>query len=176
MNVTGTCVHNLQFTLSLSSGLILPESIVQGLYTPAVAGATLQYANGTGALAVDQIYAKALTLSATTQTIDLTSLPFLDGSTAAAGRVRELVLFNPDANATHIVKLYAGAATGCAFLPPVANFLTCAGLNGSIRLSDPNSTGASVGQYVDGTHKNLVVDTGAFNVTFYLLMACSSVA
>jgi hypothetical protein len=174
--VTGTAKHDWQFQQAVSSGLITPETLAAQIVAPAVPGATLNYTNGTNALQVDQLYGKAITLNATNSTIDLTSLPLIDGTTAAGGRVRELILFNPDANAAHLVKLYAGASNGASFLPPVASYLSVPGNNGSVRLSDPNSTGAGNGFYVDNTHKNLVVDTGSNNVTFYLAMGLSSLA
>ena len=175
-NVTGTASHNVSFTEALSSGLITPEALSAVIAAPGVAGATLQYSNGNGALGVDMLYAKAITLAATTLTIDLTSLPLIDGTTGnAAGRVRELIVFNPDSNVAHVIKVYATATNGPSWLPPTASALVCPGNNGSIRLSDPNSTGAGVGFYVDSTHKTFTLDSGANTVTCYLLMACNSV-
>ena len=173
--VVGTAVQNISFTQTVSSGLINPYSIVPAIAAPGVPGASINYANGTAAGLVDLLYEKQFSLASTTTTLDLTSLTDAGGGAIVFARIRELIVYVYDASAAHLIKVYAGASNGITWVPPVANYLQVAGNGGSLRLSDPQTVGSSLGYYVDGTHKNLVFDSVANTVTFYVLIAgCSA--
>lgn len=174
--VSGICSVSLSFTDYVTSGLITPETLTAVIASPAIAGALLSYTNGTGPLQIDGLYAGPLTLAAATTTLDLTSLAGLGGESLDFARVRELILFNPDSTPGHDVKIYQGTSNGRAQLPASSNPLYAREVNGSVRLSDPNSTGGGNGNVTGGSSKTITLDPGAHTVTVYLIVAGGSAA
>jgi hypothetical protein len=169
--VTGTAQLVAGFNQTVSSGLITTQTL------PASISLTTQYTNGTGAGAIDLIYAKQIALVASTpQTLDLTSLADLSGATVSFARIRELVIqvvtTTPGDNVT------VGDAAATAF----AAFWGATGTDtvyaGSIRyFTDPTSIGSGVGAVVTSTSKSLKLDPGSNNVTINLLIAgCTAVS
>jgi hypothetical protein len=142
---------------------------------PATVSSNLSYANGTASNQVDTIYAKTITLASTTQTIDLTSLTDPAGNSINFARVREFIIVNPDATAGHDLKVEAGSSNPVIFIPPVANYLICR-YSGTLRVSDPVSTGSGNGNVVTGTTKTITFDSGSNTITFYVLIVGGSAA
>jgi hypothetical protein len=192
-------LHRFRFALALLVGLLLfpalayaTGQVVNGQVTfnaafteqataigtfsiPATVSSNLSYANGTASNQVDTIYAKTVTLAATTQTIDLTSLTDPAGNSINFARVRELIVVNTSTAAGFDLKVEAGASNGVAFLPPAANFLL-ARYNGSLRVSDPVSTGSGNGNVITSSTKTITFDAGANTVTFLVLIVGGSAA
>lgn len=174
---TATFTQNLSVQDIVSSGYVLPQTLAQALAAPGIAGATLSYANGTGALQFDGLVFEPVALVASTpQTFDLTALTGLGGESINAARVRELIVFNPDATAGHDVQVYKGATNGWSILPPSTSPLPARAVNGMVRVSDPNSTGSGNGNVTGGSSKTVTLDPGAHNVTVYFILLTGSVA
>ena len=167
--ITGTLTFNASFVEHVATGVITPYDI------PAAISANLGYATGTASGQVDTIYSKAVSLASTTLALDLTTLLDPAGIPITFARVREFIVVVTSVTASFDLKVYAGASSGVVFLPVVANFLPVR-YSGSLRLSDPTSTGAGNGNCVDGTHKNLVLDSGSNTVTAYILIVGGSAA
>lgn len=164
--VTGNMTFNASFaeTATALSTYSIPLSI----------SSNTAYINGTSSGQVDTVYAKTITLAATTQTIDLTSLVDPAGNSINFARVREFVVANNDPTAGHDLKVEAGASNGWAVLPPLAT-PAYARYSGSLKYSDPKSTGAGNGNLVSSTSKTITFDSGANTITFSLLIVGSSV-
>jgi hypothetical protein len=175
---TLNCIQQVEFTDFVSSGYVNAQTIAAKLSVAGgIQGCSLNYTQGTGALQADGLYFKPIALAASTpQTLDLTALTGIGGESLTVNRVRELILFNPDAAAGHHVKLYQGATNPWAIAPASANPLWARANNGSARISDPNSTGSAVGNVVTSTSKTIVLDPGTNAVTVYLLLLTGSVA
>jgi hypothetical protein len=167
--VTGTVTTNAAFTQVVSSGVIVPYQI------PANITGSLSYTNGTASNQVDTLYAKSITLVATTQTIDLTSLTDPAGNAISFARVREFWVINTATTASFDLKVESGASNGWAPLPPSTTPLF-ARYSGNLRISDPVSTGASNGNVTSGTSKTITFDSGANTITFYVLIVGGSAA
>jgi len=177
--VTGTAGLILNFYEMITSGVITPQNLQAGIGIPAsLPGfAALSFTNGTGAMQVDTVYGMPLTLSASTLTLDLTSLTDLRQNAINFARVRVLGLVNTDTTAAHTVKVYADATNGWAVLPPVANYLTLYANNGVIALFDPASSGSGNGQVVTSGSKRITLDPGANTITtVYLVLIGGSAA
>lgn len=172
------CIQQIEFTDFVSSGYVNGQTFNAKLSVGGgIQGCSLQYTSGTGALQADGLYFKPIALVASTpQTFDLTALTGIGGESLTVNRVREWILFNPDTTAGHDVKAYQGASNPWAMMPASANPLWARANNGSARVSDPNSTGAAVGNVATSTSKTFVLDPGANNVTVYLFILTSSVA
>jgi hypothetical protein len=138
--------------------------------------ATVTYTNGTASLQCDTLHSKVYTLSATTTTIDLTSLTDPNGNSINFARVRELLAFNVDTTAGHDVGIYHGASNGWAQLPASANPLYCRYGGGRIRVADPTSTGASNGNVTSGSSRTVTLDPGANTVNLWLVVIGGSAA
>jgi hypothetical protein len=138
--------------------------------------ATVTYTNGTGSLQWDTLHSKLYTLSATTTTIDLTSLLDPYGNSINFARAREVLGFNVDTTAGHDVGIYKGASNGWAILPASTNPLYCRYGGGRIRIADPTSTGASNGNVVSGASKTITLDPGANTVNLWLVVIGTSAA
>jgi hypothetical protein len=167
--IAGNVTFNAAFTEAVSSGVIVPFSV------PATISQNLGYTNGTASNQVDTLYAKQLTLAGATTTIDLTSLTDPAGVSVNFARVRELIVVNTATTAGFDVKVEAGASNGWAPLPTSADPLT-ARYGGSIRLSDPVSTGASNGNVTSGTSKTITFDPGANTCIINVLIVGGSAA
>lgn len=138
----------------------------------------LQYVNNTGVnYGVDQLYAAVGSLASTTTTLHFETATLHDpfGNTLAMARIRELIIKNTETTLTHILKVYAPASNGIAWLPPVANFLTVPP-GGVLRISDPLSFGGAVGNVVGSTSDGLTLDSGSFTVGYDILVLGCSVA
>jgi hypothetical protein len=132
------------------------------------------YTNGTGSNQVDTIYAATLSLAATPTTIDLSTLTDPSGASINFARVREFIVQNTDAAAGHDVTLTQGASNGVTFLPATGGIP--ARYSSIVRISDPVSTGATNGNYVDSTHKTLKLDPGANTIQVLILIVGGSAA
>jgi hypothetical protein len=166
--VVGQVTFNAAFTEQATS--LAPFQI------PATISSNLSYANGTASSQVDTIYAKTITLVATTQTIDLTSLTDPAGNSINFARVREFIVINQATTAGFDLKVEAGASNPVIFIPPVANFLSCRNNGGTLRVSDPVSTGSGNGNVVTSTTKTITFDSGANTITFLVLIVGGSAA
>lgn len=167
--ITGNCSMNLAFTESVNSGVIVPYSI------PATVSANLSYANGTASNQVDTIYSKQITLSATTTTLNLTTLTDPAGNSINFARVREFIVVNTSSTAGYDVKVEAGASNGWSPLPPSTSPLY-ARYSGSLRISDPVSTGTGNGNVVTSTSNTITLDPGANTITVNVLIVGGSAA
>lgn len=132
------------------------------------------YANGTGALQYDIYASKIYSLVASTpQTIDLSSITDVNSVAQTPLRVREILLCVPDLTPTHFVTITGGASNPL----PFAGGIIFPGNVWTPILRDPLSVGASVGAYIDGTHKTIKYDPGALNITLYAIyLMCSAVS
>lgn len=169
--VTGTVQLVTGFNQTVTSGLVTAQTL------PASIGLTTPYGNGTGAGQINLIYARQLTLVASTpQTIDLTALADLSGATVNFARIRELVIQVVTSTSGFDVTL--GAAASNPWAPFWGTTGTDTVFAGSIRyFTDPTSVGAGVGAVTSGTSKNLKLDPGSKNLTLNLLIAgCSAVS
>lgn len=178
-NVSGNVVLTAQFNEVITSGVITQLNL------PANISQNFTYTNGTAAGMVDYIYAKSLSLAGSATTLDLTSLTDLNGGSVNFARVRELVIVNLATTAGYTVTVGAagsnawstgplGTSTSTSILMPSVGQTTALS---TLRWSDPFSTGASTGGYVDSTHKNLKLDPGANTISVYVLIAgCSAVS
>lgn len=169
--VTGTAQLVAGFNQTNSSGLITTQTL------PASISLTTQYQNGTGAGAINLIFAKQIALVASTpQTLDLTTLTDLSGAAVNFARIRELVV--QVVTATSGFNVILGNAAATAF----AAFWGATGTDtvfaGSIRyFTDPTSVGVGIGAVTSGTSKSLKLDPGSNNVTINLLIAgCTAVS
>jgi hypothetical protein len=169
--VTGNAQLNAGFNQTVTSGVVTTQTL------PASISLTTQYSNGTGAGAINLVYAKQIALVASTpQTLDLTSLTDLSGATVSFARVRELIVQVVTATSAFNVTLGAAASN------PFAAFWGTTGTDvvyaGSIRyFTDPTSVGAGVGAVTSGTSKSLKIDPGSNNVTINLIIAgCTAVS
>ena len=167
--VTGTVTFTATFVETDNNGLNsngLTQQINPGV---------LAYANGTASNQVDTLYAAKVTLAGAPTTINLTTLTDPAGNTANFARVREFIVYNPASTAGYDVKVEAGATNGWSALPPSTSPLTCRYL-GTVRISDPTSTGTGNGNVVTSTSNTITLDPGANTVTIYILIAGGSAA
>jgi hypothetical protein len=165
--VVGTVTFNASFAETATA--------IGTYQIPAVISSNLSYANGTASNQVDTLYAKTITLASTTQTLDLTSLTDPAGNSINFARVREFIVVNNATTAGYDLKVEAGASNGVIFLPPAANNLY-ARYSGSLRISDPVSTGSGNGNVVGSTTKTITFDSGSNTITFYVLIVGGSAA
>ena len=175
-NVFVTATMTVSFSETITSGLITPETLQVILQIPNIPLCSVTYTNGTAAGQVDTIYGKSLTVNATALAIDLTSVTDLNGASVTFARAREFILFNPDTTAGHDVQVYQGASNGWAPLGTSSNPQIARANGGWVWLHDPNSTGGGNGNVVTSTSKNIVLNTGANNITFYLFVVGGSAA
>lgn len=165
--VSGTVTFNASFTETATA--------IGTYQIPAVLSSNLSYANGTASNQVDTIYAKTLTLSGATTTIDLTSLTDPAGNSINFARVREFIVVNTATTAGYDVKVEAGASNGWAVLPPSTSPVY-ARYSGTLRISDPVSTGGSNGNVVGSSSKTITFDPGSNTVIIYVLAVGGSAA
>jgi hypothetical protein len=176
--VSGSVAMTATFSDYVTAGQISPQTLTQAIGAAGTPQAKVTYANGTGAGLCDLAYALPVALVASTpQTFDLTSgLTGIGGEALNFARVREFIVYNPDTTAGHDVGVYHGASNGWAALPASGNPLYARAGGGSIRISDPQSTGGGNGNVTGGASKTFTVDPGSNNVTVYVLIAGGSVA
>jgi hypothetical protein len=176
---TGTFTVSFSVSQVNSTGLILPETVSVTLAYPAVPLQSVTYqTTGTAAGEINLITSIAITLTASTpQTFNLTS-SFTDlfGGSCNYARVREFWLANPSATAGYNTTLYAAASNGWSMLPPSTAPLTCFANGGTIRLSDPQSTGAGNGQVTSGSSCEFTLNPGSNGQTVYLLLCGGTAA
>jgi hypothetical protein len=169
--VTGSPQLIVGFNQTVTAGLIQTQTLPAGI------SLTTQYTNGTGAGAIDLVYAKQLTLVASTpQTLDLTSILDLSGATISFARVREMVL--QVVTATSGYKVTIGAAASNPWAPFWGTTGTDIVFGGSTRyFTDPTSIGAGIGAVTSGTSKSLKLDPGSNTIVCNLIIAgCSAVS
>jgi hypothetical protein len=163
-------------TVSLNFSFVEAVTGVTNYSIPATISSNLSYANGTGSNAVDTLYAKQIALVASTpQTIDLTSLTDPAGNSINFARVREFIVQNTSSTAGNDVKVEAGASNGWSVLPPSSNPLY-ARYSGTLRISDPVSTGGGNGNVVSGASKTITFDPGSANTTINVVIVGGSAA
>jgi hypothetical protein len=142
---------------------------------------SIQYVNGTGvAYGVDQLYAAQLTFTASTaQTFHFETATLTDpfGNTLAMLRIRELIVLNTSPTIGWDLSVAQAASNGIAWLPVVANAPPQARANGGmVRISDPTTFGAAVGNFITNTTDGLVLTPTAHAVTAVILCLGCSVA
>lgn len=169
--VTGTATMAMRFQQVVSSGFVTPQTLNGFLNQLGSGTENAIYGSGTGAGQCDLLHVKAYTLAASATTIDLTSLLDMAGGAINFARVREFVVYNPDAVAGHDVLVEQGASNGWAFAPVTTAW---AG-GGAIRQADPLSTGGGNGAIVGGSSKTVKFDPSSHTVTIWVLIAGSSV-
>lgn len=152
--VTGNVNFNASFGEAVSSGFPTSNTLSQAVQQ------IDNYANGTGSAQIDTLYAKQITLVASTpQTLDLTTVTDPAGNSANFARVREAIFQNVTTTASYDVKVSAGASNGVIFLPPSSSPLFCR-YGSTLRISDKVSTGSGNGNVVGGTTKTVTLDPG----------------
>lgn len=166
--VSGTVVLNVAFTE-------LATSVTQ-YQIPIAATSSLNYTNGTASNQVDTVYAKSVSLAATTQTLALNSLTDPAGNTINFARVRELIIINTSAVAGCDLQVYQGTSNGWAPLGATSASPGYARYGGLFRLSDPLSTGAGTGNVTGGSSYNITLNSGANTVTFLIIIVGGSSA
>lgn len=130
------------------------------------------YLNSVGVnYGVDQIYAKQLTLAATTTTLHFQTSTATDpfGGTLAMLRVRDIIVQNTNTTLSQFLKVYVPASNALTFLPPVASYIPVQP-GGLLWLNDPLSFGGGVGQVCGATTDGLTFDSGAFTIVFNVLV------
>lgn len=148
---------------------------------------SLQYVNATGqSLGVDQLYAATITLAASTpQTFHFQTATLKDifGNTLAMLRIRELVIVNSNTTLGQDLKVESAATNGITWLPPSTSPLyarsgTATSTNGfgGLRIFDPASFGAGVGNVISSTTDGLTLDPGTNTITVQILVLGCSVA
>lgn len=169
--IGGTSQLSAGFNQTVTASVITTQTI------PASIALTTQYKNGTAAGSVDLIYARQLSLVASTpQTLDLTNLTDLAGGAVNFARVRELAVQVVDTTAGHDINLGDAASNAWAAFWGATG--TCTVHAGTILYrTDPTSVGSGVGAVVTSSSKNLKIDPGSNNVTINLLIVgCSAVS
>ncbi len=133
----------------------------------------LGYTNGTGALQYDIYASKIYTLvTSTPQTIDLSAITDVAGTSQVPLRAREVLLMIPDTTLTHFVTVAAGASNGWAYAPAM---IISPGGSWHRVVTDPTSVGAGVGAVIGSTSKTIKYDPGALNITLYAIyLFCSA--
>jgi len=174
--VSGSVQFKISFQEYVTAGVITPETLPAIIQANDGAGDTINYATGTGSGATDLEYAAKITLAATTQTIDLTSLTSPSGAAVNFARVREFIVYNPDTTAGHDIKVEGGASNPWAFVAPSTAPQYAWANGGTVWLRDPKSTGGGNGMVVGGASKTVKFDSGSNTVTFYVLISGTSVA
>jgi hypothetical protein len=142
---------------------------------------SIQYVNGTGmAFGVDQLYAATLTFVASTaQTFHFETSTLQDpfNNNISMLRIRELIVLNTSPTIGWDLSVAQAASNGIAWLPVVANAPPQARANGGmVRISDPQTFGAAVGNFITATTDGLVLTPTAHAVTAVILCLGCSVA
>lgn len=167
------------FFQTISSGVLTPYNV------PAPISQVLSYSNGTGAGQYNQLHCKKYSLAATPQSIDLTSILLVDGTTGNMARVREsffLMLSQTSAHKaiidTTVSNGFKGLGDGStgskrSLLGVPANIITF----NYDHWSDWYSVGAGVGGVTSSTSKIVSLDPGAnsFDV-LAIILGCSAVS
>lgn len=164
---------------------IITTGVINSLKLDAAINQNIAYGNGTAAGMIDLLYGKVLSLAGSATTLDLTSLTDLNGAAINFARVRELIIVNQAVTAAFTVTVGAaasnawstgplGTSTSTSILQPSVG--QTVGLS-MLRWSDPFTTGATTGGYVDSTHKALKLDPGANTISVAIIIAgCSAVS
>jgi hypothetical protein len=161
-------------TVTFNAGFIEQATSITTFQIPATVAANLSYTNGTAPNQVDTIFAKNISLAATTQTFALNSVVDPAGNTVSFARVREFVIVNLSTTAGFDLGVSSGASNGVTWLP-ASGTLTCRA-GGTLRISDPVSTGSGSGNTVGTTTFNVTVNAGANTVNFLILIVGGSAA
>lgn len=172
-NVSGNSQASLSLTQIVTSGVVTQQNL------PANINQTITYSNGTGAGAIDLLYAKQLSLAGTATTLDLTSLTDLSGASINFARVRFIWIFNLATTAGYTITVGNAASNAfTGFLSSTGTAVCYPGSSsnyGRLIFEDPNSTGGSVGAVTGGSNKNLKLDPGANTIScFVVIGGCSA--
>lgn len=174
--VTGSVTMTVSFSEFVTSGLITPETLGALLTALGQNAGTLNFTNGTASGQIDTLYAKPLTLAGATTTVDFTSVTDLGGASVTFARGRLFMVYNPDTNASHDVKVSQGASNGWAPLGTSTNPQWARNNGGFLLMVDPISTGSGNGNVITSTSKTVLFDPGSNTVTVYVIMAGGSAA
>lgn len=174
-------VTNCGLTLTINAaGTYIPTGAISGYTIPAtISFAGIAFTNGNGAaLTVDLAAWGQVSLASTTKLVDFSSLPDPGGITQnwTGGRVRLLIVQCVTTTAGFDLEVYADGTNGIAWIPPVANFVTCRTNGGQLMWFDPNSNGSSQGQTITSSSKRFNFNSGSNTVVFNWLALGSSVA
>jgi hypothetical protein len=168
--VTGTSQANIGFNQAISTGVVSAQTLQAGLTF------STAYTNGTGAGAIDCIYAKQLTLAGSATTLDLQALVDLAGTSQVLLRVREIIVQVVTTTVDFDVTL--GNAASNSWAPiwgATGTHVVKAG--GRFQNADPNTVGSGKGYVVSGTSKSLKLDPGANTVVVNVIIAgCTAVS
>lgn len=178
--------QNVSGILNFSANFQQLQSFISQVPGAQVISQSLQYVNATGqALGIDQMYAATGSLVSTSTTLhfETSTLHDIFGNTISMARIRELIIVNNNTTIGQDLKVYAPASNAIAWLPPVANFLSCrSGTTtasngyGILRFSDPASFGGGIGQAVGATSDGLTLDSGSNTISYTILALGCSVA
>ncbi len=164
--VTQNGQFNIGCTEVITTGLLTPLNL------PAALSQALNYSNATtGALTIDQIHSKVYTLAAAPTTINLLSLLDLAGGATVFARIRDMVFYNADPVAAHVVTLYVPVSNGWAYLPTTPAVVTIPANGGLFWLHDPNSSLSTNGMVTSSTSRQVTMDPGAntVNLSVYIV-------
>lgn len=174
VNITGT------FTQVNATGIVAPTAAGGTLSLQATLALSLQLANAAGvAMGIDQLYAAQLTLAASTTTLTFASgggLLDLAGGAIAMGRIRFFAVQVVTITAAFDVGIYKAASNGVSWLPASTGPVYARANLGLALFVDQSSSGSSVGNYIDGTHKSITLDPSANTVVVNVIAAGNSVA
>lgn len=174
--VTGSAPINIAFQQTLTSGYLANVSPPVNIPIPMSLACFLQSA-GTGANQVNQGTGIRLSLAASPQTIDLTSLTDLDGNAFSLARVKLLAFRHNGKTDTQDAAIGGGSNaftaffTGLTVKPGTSGNGQGANNDGFTVFCAPNATAA----VVDATHKLIVVDPGAHTFTMdIVILGCDT--
>lgn len=166
--ITGSVAFSATFFEAVTSG------IESNQLQQATGNLGVTYGSGTASRQVDTLYAANLTLAGAPATLDLTALMDPANNAVSFARVREFIVVNTSSTAGNDVKVVAAATKGVTWLPPAANPLNARYL-GSLRVSDPVSTGTGNGNVVvSGANTSVTLDPGANTATVTVLIVGGS--
>lgn len=176
-----SAVSNVNLTMTINAAATYtPTGVISPYQIPSnISFQGIQFINGNGSpLTVDLAAWGTVSLASTTKLIDFSALPDPDGITQdwTGGRVRILIVQATTTNTGFDLEVYADATNGIAWIPPVANFVTCRTNGGQIMWFDPNSNGSGQGNVITSSSKRFNFNSGSNTVQFNWLALGSSVA
>lgn len=178
--VSGNFNLSAAFTQTQQTGVVGPNAGTNSQSLTELITIADQLLNNTGAAKTcDQMYASQLTLSAATTTVHFGNASAKDpfGNTITMARIRLLLVQNITATSGYDVKIEQAASDGIAWLPVAASTPPVARANFGLYINyDPNSNGASVGNYISSTTDGITFDPGSNNCTINVVVIGDSVA
>lgn len=169
--------------LDITASQTISSSVVTSYQVPVSVVQTLNYTQGTGAGAADLIHSKSYSLAGSAQSIDLTAIADLSGSTVNMARVREIIIVMKSVTSGHILTIDTTVSNGFKVLGDgttgnktrlFANASTATTYN-KFQWQDKDSTGGSTGGVTSGTSKVISLDPGANTFTVdVVILGCSA--